>query len=257
MGGSKRKRSAPPKRSPPVNRRPLKKARRGSTLKKKISDIVNSNIETKQSVSSSTDGVEIFHNNFVTLSNNPLFTSQGTFDPETTQTLNRVGDKITVKGLSIRLMLELNERNSDVSFRLMMVKSARGDTPTRATMFKGQSGNKMLDQFNNERYTIMVDKWVKLTARGIGTTSLVNAEGIAGTTTNAVISRATKIVKLWIPGNKFAKNGVIQYTNGGGQQKFFDYTFMVYAYSNYSCLQDVYYVGRVNDSVFQLYYKDA
>jgi len=251
MGGYKRKRPVLKKK-----RFTTKKKKKITTVKKLIDVALNKNIETKESVVSNTDGVEIFHNNFVNLNSNVLFTSQGTFDPEVSQTLNRVGDKITVRGLSIKLMLELNERYSDVTFRLMMIKSARGDTPTRATMFKGQSGNKMLDTFNNERYTVIAQQWVKLTARNIGTTSLVNAEGVAGAAAS-VISRATKIVKMWIPGSKFARNGVIQYSNGGGQQKFFDYNFMVYAYSNYSTLQDVYYVGRVNDSIFQLSFKDA
>jgi len=231
------------------------------TVKKMIAAALNRNIETKTSVVSNTDGVQIQHNNFININSSVLYTSQGTYDPETTQTQNRVGDKINLRGVSMKLMLELNERYSDVTFRIMVIKSARGDTPTRATMFMGQSGNKMLDTFNHERYTIIGQKWVKLTApnRGSDSTNIgpVNPGVVAGIDATALLSRATRIVKMWIPGKKFARNGVIQYENGGGQQKFFDYNAVVYAYSNYSTDQDIYNVGRVNDSIFQMYYKDG
>jgi hypothetical protein len=52
-------------------------------------------------------------------------------------------------------MLEINERYSDVSYRLMLVKSTRGDTPTLATLYNGLSGNKMLDTKYKERYSIL------------------------------------------------------------------------------------------------------
>ena len=36
-----------------------------------------------------------------------------------------------------------------------MIKCARGDTPTRSSLFNGLSDNKMLDTFNSDRYTII------------------------------------------------------------------------------------------------------
>ena len=74
---------------------------------------------------------------------------------------------------------------------------------------------------------------------------------------DARFSRATRIVKLSIPGDKFRKGGKIVYENGISQPKFFDYVVLLFAYSNYSTLQDVYYVGRLNDYVRTIYYKDA
>ena len=43
---------------------------------------------------------------------------------------SRIGDKITLSGVSIKAMFELNERYSDVTMRLLVVRSANGDTPT-------------------------------------------------------------------------------------------------------------------------------
>jgi hypothetical protein len=50
---------------------------------------------------------------------------------------------------------------------------------------------------------------------------------------------------------------VIKYENESENVKFFDYHVLCYAYSNYTTSQDIYYVGRVNDYVQQMYYKDA
>jgi len=168
------------------------------------------------------------------------------------------------------MMVELNSRYSDVTYRLFVVKSAKGDSPTRATLFTGLSGNKMLDTINKERYTVIFQKYFKIKA---GNNTVTNAAGQAaevGTTlppSNAGIqyvtgeiqamSRSTKIIKAWIPGKAFAKNGVIHYENNGTQVKFFDYHVLLYAYSNYSTDQDQWYVGRCNDYINQLYFTDA
>ena len=103
----------------------------------------------------------------VILSNEPLATLNGTEDENNT-TGQRIGDKITLRGLKISMMTELNERYSDVTFRFLFVKSAKGDTPTRATLFTGNSGNKMIDTLDRERYTIIRDKWFKVKAPNMG-----------------------------------------------------------------------------------------
>lgn len=74
---------------------------------------------------------------------------------------------------------------------------------------------------------------------------------------NPSLSRATRIVRMYIPGTKFSKTGKIKYENDSSQVKFFDYHLLVYAYSNYQTMQDLFNVGRVNDTIVQLYYKDA
>ncbi len=49
-----------------------------------------------------------------------------------------------LRGISIKMMVELNERYSDVTFRMFFVKKAKGDTLTSATLFNGLSANKMV-----------------------------------------------------------------------------------------------------------------
>lgn len=216
------------------------------------------NIETKTGLYSSSDGMEILHNNFIVMSNSPLATENGTMDIES-GTGQRIGDKINLKGVSIRWMTELNERYSDVSFRFLFVRSAKGDVPTRATLFNSISGNKMLDTLNRERYTILKDKWYKIKAPNSATVAGLYAtgSGINNQSGSFALSRATKISKIWIDGSKITKTGVLQYEDSSTQLKFYDYHCLLYAYSNYQTSQDLYNVGRLNDIVIQMYYKDA
>ena len=92
----------------------------------------------------------------------------------------------------------------------------------------------MIDTVKIERYCIITGKTFKIRApnRGIlpaGT----QAEGSGWAVGTESLSRATKIVKIWIPGKKFTKSRVIQYENNSQQVNFFDYHLLYYAYSNY------------------------
>lgn len=259
----KRKRSYTKIKRKTYKRRNIKKQ-----IRQIANQVVQRNIETKTSQHNTTDGIEILHNNFVTLAGpyNLLWTQPGTVDEE--QGLGtRIGDKIKVKGVGLRMMLELNERYSDVTFRILVVKCARGDVPTRDTLFNGESGNKMMDSLNKERYTIIAQKFVKITSRNMGlrdtTTQLgpiLEPSGIytsAAAAADNYLTRATRIVRMWIPGTKFGRGGFLQYQNQSDRTKFFDYYVLCYAYSNYSTAQDVFEVGRVNEFLNKMYYKDA
>ena len=82
----------------------------------------------------SSDGVEIGHNSFLTMDSNMLETTQGVGDG-TTGTANRIGDEITLTGISMKFMIELNERYTDVTFRMFVVKKAKGDDTLDASTF--------------------------------------------------------------------------------------------------------------------------
>lgn len=260
MAGKKRKRTFAKKYVPKFNKK--RKFNISRMVSAKVNRAVNKNIETKQSIFSSTDGIEILHNNFVTLTSQLLATSQGVQDPPHGNIANRIGDSINLRGVSLKLMTELREIYSDVTFRLMVVKASRGDIPNRANLFVGQSGNKMLDAFNNERFTMLYQKWFKIRAPNAGTSGAplgsTNAgSGVVNQNNTPTISRATKITKVWIPGKKFVRSGVVKYDNGGQDPKFFDYHVLLYAYSNYQTNQDIFTVAYVNDFISLMYFKDA
>jgi len=234
------------------------------TIAKMVNKAIASNnnrmLETKKSCISQSDGVELGHNGILVRNSTLLSTSQGGADPNSGNTLNRIGDKITLSGLSVKCMFELNERYSMATFRIFIVKSAKGDVPTSSTLWTGLSGNKMIDTFNRERFTILASKTFTIKqsstgmdADGIQTIGGGFAEGIA------TISRATRIVKLWVPANKLIRGKTLTYENASSQPKFYDYHLIYYAYSNYSTSSGIggFNVGRINDEVIQLYYKDA
>jgi len=259
--------------TPKYLKRPTKKARKTrfagkAGIQRVVSKMLKSKIETKQSVRSYAATTEIAHNNFISLeAGNTFFaTTNGTGDPMT-GTGNRIGDEITLKGVAFKMMVELNVRYSDVTFKLILVRSSKGDVPTRASLFRGLSGNKMLDNFNTERYSIMYTKTFQIKAANQGTagpdagitiSSVFQPGGFNQAVGDVTQSRATKIVKFYIPGTKFAKNGVIKYEDlSTTQVKFYDYHLVLYAYANQTCAQDLFNVGRLNDYIKIMYYTDA
>jgi len=218
-------------------------------------------IELKSGVQKYADGLELQHNTLSVYSNTMLFTANGTKDKEDGFG-ERIGDKITLRNVTVKGMLELNERYSDVSIKVLVIKSAKGDEPTQDTLWQGASGNKLLDTFNTERFTILKSKFIKLRAPNMS----IQASGVqtvgSGFTqggTEHVQSRATRVFNISIPGSKFMRGGVIQYENGSSQPKFYDYHLAFFAYSNYSTVDGAvaFNVARINDAFTKLHYKDA
>jgi len=201
----------------------------------------------------------------------------------TSDSLNRIGDEINVRGLSVRFMMDMALNHSDVTFRAMIIKSAKGDTPTIDTLFCGLSPCKLLDNINTERYSVVFSKTFKMTARnmtmpgrqaeyanqtqgtngpstGVGTHDIYLPD--TGTVYNnfQAQGKATRLMKIWIPGSKLFRNGVCRYENGSTQVKFFNYHFIVYSWSNSDAnidpAQNV-INGTLKHYVCQMYYKDA
>ena len=101
-------------------RKPRTKTKKRFAGKAGIARVVNKilarKIETKQSTHTVADGIEITHNNFIILDAPTTFlcTTAGVGDPMT-GVGQRIGDEITLKGISLKMMVELNERYSDVT----------------------------------------------------------------------------------------------------------------------------------------------
>ena len=226
-------------------------------VRKAIAKNNNRVIETKSSCFTESDGAEMFHNTLYVRNSALLKTTQGTTDPENNQINNRLGDKINLVGLSVKVMFEGNERYPNTTYRIFIVKSAKGDFPTQANFFNNLSGNKMIDTINTERYTVLASKTFTIRQGSTGMVeSGIQEVGSGFTKGVSTISRPTKIVKLWVPGNKLVRGKSLTYEHNSQQPKFYDYSLLYFAYSNYSTTTN-FYVGRINDEVIQLYYKDA
>lgn len=228
----------------------------------------NKNLEVKTAITSASDGTEIAHNNFITLDSNLLETTQGVTASQN-GVANRIGDKITLKKVNITMMVEMNERYSDVTYRILVVKMAKGDSLNSSTLYNGLSNNKMIDTINYERYSIIYQKFFKITARNQGTLQNMQGTnsglyGVAASSAyqGAVLSRASRIIKISIPAKKIVRSGIVVYENGSSQPKFFDYKVLLYAYSNWSTSDSTltggpYNVGRLNDYVKVMSFTDS
>lgn len=223
---------------------------------------IERSIETKEGCRRVTD-FQCAHNNLTVLNDatgavfNPFVSNNGTADPMVAGEMQRIGDSVRIIGLSFKFFLEASLGRSKVYFRIMLIKMAKGDTLNHANFFKGACGNKMIDQYNRERFTIVAQKIINVTAANNVATSLVLGTGVPLNATTGGVT-GNKIVSMWIPGRKFGRGGQIQYENGSSTQlKFFDYRLAVVAYDWYGTPQDVNNVGFINDGFVKVYYKDA
>lgn len=233
---------------------------------------LNSMIETKSGVWNTGSVMrDLPHNNiYIVISPgngmagerlNMLQTGQGVGDlMGNSQVNNRIGDKITVKGVLIKAMFENALSRPKVFYRLMIVKCSRDDVPTRATLFQNNATNKMLDQVNTERYTILREKKFTITT-STATANMANtvsgAPEESGYTDIKNAGMGTKLVNMWLPGSLFGRGGNVTYENTGVRLKFFDYYIIVLAYDWYGTPQDENVVGKINQLYTKVYFQDA
>lgn len=223
---------------------------------------LESMIETKEGCRRITN-VQLAHNNLTVFSDfdgnvfNPFISSQGATEPMAAGGMVRIGDKITVKGMKFKFFVEGSLQRSKVYIRFFLVRMAKGDTLDRTNFFKQACGNKMIDQINVERYTVIASKRVTLSAPNATAASLTALTGVPATTTVSGIT-GNAIFSMWVPGRKFGRNGLVTYENNSTSQvKFFDYRLCAVAYDWYGTPQDTNNVGFVNDGYVKIYFKDA
>lgn len=211
-------------------------------------------IETKESSQLQTVGTQCPHNNITLLGINPFYTITGVGDPMA-GTGNRVGDSISVKGLLIRGFIENTLGRAQVHYRIMLVRGAKGETFDRATLFKGIVDNKLIDQMNSERFTIVASKRMTVNSSN----NVANAVGVNGVPSSGTPGGITgRPFSMWVPGSKFGRDGRVTYENNSPTQvKFYDYRIVILAYDWYGTPQDASFVGLINSMYTKMYYKDA
>jgi hypothetical protein len=251
-------------------KRPTKRARKvkfagRAGIARVVSKMIGRTVETKESQERANSGIliqEIKHNNTLVVQNqtrslplNPFTLGAGIGDPMNENSGARIGDQVTLKGLSIKMFLENPIDRSNTYYRIMLIKGAKGENFDRANLFKGKSPNKMMDVINTERFTIISQKIVNLKASN-GTSGSISLTGVPGAVVH--VGTATRLVTMWIPGGKFGRNGNLQYENGSSTQlKFYDYRIVILCYDWFGTPQDANTVGKLNDLITTLYYKDA
>lgn len=192
---------------------------------------------------------------------NPFRSVNGTDDPMGTGG-SRVGDMIKATGLLIRGMFENALQRGRVHYRVMLVKCAKGDTLDDSTFWQGITGNRLIDQVNTERFTIVAQKMFTINCSN-APPNVVNGNGSANDNLlpdNASTGIGTKTFKMWVPGRKFGPDGRVHFENNSqGQVKFFDYRIVVLTYDWFGTpmAPAPNTVGIVNELYTKLYFKDA
>lgn len=227
-------------------------SRGGSSVSNRVNQLYRM-IETKETTQTVSSNTSMNHN-VITYLTNPFTLNQGTTDPMS-GTGTRIGDRITVKGCLIKGMVECALNRPKVFVRIMLVKYAKGDDPSTSTLFKGDSGNKMIDQINTDRHTILAQKIFNVTSSNT-TAVTVNVDGSVATGNPAGI--ATRTFKLWVPGTKFGKGGNVQYEDAStSQPKFYSYRWIALVYDWYGTPESTTTVAKMNSAYSKLYFKDA
>jgi len=236
-------------------------------MNQRISSISRT-IETKENQYKTQVDMGYYHNTLAVIndsSGNPLnFFSmlQGTSDSGNgpTPAANRIGDQISIRGVMFKLFVENALNRPKVFYDIMLIRSAKGDTPTTGTLFKGNAGNKMIDLIDRERYSVVARKRFTISASN-PTASLASVPGGApeeleiGGLINA--GMATKVVNIYVPGRKFGRGGTVTYQNNSADQlKFFDYRWVMMVYDWYGT-PTTSIVGRINEGYVKVYFKDA
>lgn len=231
----------------------------------RVSNQVNrlsSMIETKEATLTSPVNVALGHNKIHVVEAatggelNPLYTTQAATDPMSIMTGSRLGDRLSIRGLAIRGFVENALNRSKVYYRIMLIKCPRGVSPTIAnTLYKGCCGNKMIDQINTEKFTVVWQTSMNVMCAN-NPPVLVNVDGTPASGGPAGIG--TRIFKAWIPGSKICRGGNLQYENGTSIPKFFDYRIAICVYDWYGTPDAVANtVGRLNEMYVKMYFKDA
>jgi hypothetical protein len=161
-------------------------------------------IETKHGQWTSGNNLALPHNNTFLITKddggvlNPFQSTQGASDPMTKDNFQRIGDRISVKGMLVKGFFEGALSRTKVYFRVMLLRGSKGETFSRANIFKGLSDNKMIDQLNTERISVVWQRIFTVTPPNSAAAS-VNAAGEVASTTPAGIT-GNRIIKAWIPG---------------------------------------------------------
>jgi len=190
---------------------------------------------------------------------NNLFTrGGGTDDPMGTSIIKMIGDSYRLQGMACKFFLENPFKRAKTFYRMMFLRGPRG--ATFLDLFKGCAANKMIDQFNSEKYRIIASKRVTVAASNVAAqaSGVPGGEGVTNITTSTIEygGIGTKVVSFWIPGSKIAKGGIINYENNSNDVKFYDYKWVMLCY-DWNGTPETSFCGSINEGYVKIYFKDA
>jgi len=124
--------------------------------------------------------VELYHNSGspasgrilhlpVELDSSPQMPLQGTTD------ITRIGDKINLRGIKVRMLIGQKNDRPNVTFRIVVIRTSPNEYPNNVSqMFDNVSGNILLDTLNTDRFKVVYSKYIK---NRIPASSQINVDG--------------------------------------------------------------------------------
>lgn len=240
VGSAKRRRSM----SKPMRRnRRFRRSRR--PLARLVKNVMLKSCETKRSSQYTADGQQLFHNKTY-YAGQLLATKQGVTDPHGADDagLNRIGDEVIAKGISLRFFLENVSDHPNVIYKIYIFRyntlqvSALNDTYFWAGLDgSGSNMNRTLDKPMTDRIKILKTMTINPYLGSMGGTDFNSAK--------------TRMFQTWIP----LKNRKVTY-NGDGSPfpRFTDIGFAVLAYDAINTTEITVLSNLQWQSTF--YYKD-
>lgn len=218
-------------------------------------------VETKESTQTTAANISLPHNNVYIVQSGGadlnIFKTYNNTDDPMAGVGSRIGDRVTVRGVKLVMFLENALARPKVFYRIMLLRCPRGVAPTRANLFKGDAGNKMIDAVNTERFSIVWQTQFNIQCANGAPNAIVDPLTGVPVQTQTSGGQGTRVVRAWIPGRKFGSGGNIQYENGGVDVKFYDYKLVMLAYDWYGTPQDLNNVGKINELYAKTFFKDA
>lgn len=182
---------------------------RTKQLIKLINKVSLKKAETKQAHFSQ-ENINLNHNGgmFIT---GLLRTEQGITDSDTGSSAyaNRIGDEIIGRGIKFKFWIANKAGRPNLLYRLVVFRYQSLKTPVSSDVWKGSSGNKIMDDFDKEAFTPLYQRIFKI-QKGF---SAVASDATFGDQNNV---ECAKYVSFYIN----LKNQKIKYADGGTIPKF-------------------------------------
>ena len=270
MAGKRKFTKAFPKKGKKsFKKRAFKKAKRAPMVRL-IKQVMNKQLETKHVIENFPDGRQFTHMSVTVLDNRPYYSTQGITNPNgaadsAIASTARIGDMVLAKGVRYRMFVENNERFAQVKHRFMFVRGPFGGlAPSITTLFMGRSDNKLIDDINTSRFTILYDKTHTIYNSGLIASPVTQIQDVItavglGTYSSANVSTqpGCRVITIYIPYAKNNKPKALHYTaDATGDPKDFAYylLYLPYVVQNTSTTLNV---CKLNDMNKVFYFKDT
>lgn len=172
--------------------------------------------------------IEMYHNsgspasgqilNSIVVNSTLIMPTQGTGDS------NRNGDRINVKGFSIKMLVGGKFDRPNITWRFLVVSTPKGTSLTLGSVLENVTSNILLDGVNKDLCKVLYQKYIKFQR------STLFADAAAST--DAVTREYTVPFKIWIRRNKEYKFQ----TDGSDKHNDNDIHLVLFAYDAFGSL---------------------